>query len=390
MPRPGRVVCSTVITLFLMLALAGPGPAPGDDLSRLEGVVADALGHPLEAASVTLRGEGMQPATVVTAADGSFRFWGVKAVSGYRIAAAKPGYRTVEYDGMRLESGRKRTVRFRLKQPDERDAVVLVSRDPFPYADLVSGFLDGLPVPARVIDLDAEPDPAEAVRHVAAEKPNVILAAGLLAGQLVRSEVRDIPSILTLIDDPRRYDLAAANICFLANNADPAEVVVRLVTLLPHVRRIGLLYDAGRSTLLARDLMAAAEARALEVQLRPCYDPAHVRAALADLVDRIDVLLVFYDPLTVDPVAMNEITGWGLRHRVAVMAAQADWVRHGALLSYGVPLARLGAQVRGMAAELFSGSRHPEEIGLRLPLEPALEINRTTATLIGVSLPGPE
>jgi putative ABC transport system substrate-binding protein len=390
MPRPRPAVSSAAITLFLMLAFAGPGPAPGDDLSRLEGVVADAAGRPLEAASVSLRGEGMQPATVVTAADGSFRFWGLKPVSGYRIAAAKPGYRTIEYDGMRLESGRRRTIRFRLKRPDERDAVVLASRDPFPYAEVVSGFLDGLSVPARVIDLDAELDPAEAVRHVAAEKPNVILAAGLRAGRLVRSEVRDIPSILTLIDDPRQYDLAAANICFLANNADPADVVGRLEALLPHARRIGLLYDADRSMLLARDIMAAAEARGLEVQLQPCYAPAHVREALADLVDRIDVLLVPYDPLAVAPVAMNTIIGWGLRHRVAVIASQAEWMRHGALLSYGVPLEHLGAQAREMAEELLSGSRHPEDIGVRLPLGPVLEINRTTASTIGVSLPEPE
>jgi len=390
MSRPRPVVSSAAITLLLMLALAGPGPAPGDDLSRVEGMVADALGHPLDGARVSLSGPGVQPATVVTAPDGSFRFWGVKAVPGYRIAAAKDGYRTVEYDGLRLESGRKRTVRFRLKRPDERDAVVLVSRDPFPYAGMVSGFLDGLPVPARVIDLDAEPDPAEAVRHVAAEKPNVILAAGLRAGRLVRSEVRDIPSILTLIDDPRRYDLAATNICFLANNADPADVIGRLGALLPRARRIGLLYDAYSSMLIARDLKNAAEERGLEVRLQPCYAPAHVREALADFVDRIDVLLLPYDPLAIAPGAMDEITGWGLRHHVAVMAPEAAWVAHGALLSYGVPPGHLGVQAKEMAAALFSGLRHPEDFGLVLPLGAVLDINRATAATIGVSLPGPE
>jgi len=390
MTRPRPIVTSAAIALFLMLAFAGPGPAPGDDLSRLEGTVADTLGRPLEGASVSLIGAGVQPAMVVTAADGSFRFWGVKAVSGYRIAAAKDGYRTVEYDGLRLESGRRRTVRFRLKHPDERDAVVLVSRDPFPYADMVSGFLDGLSVPARVIDLDAEPDPAETVRQVAAEKPNVILAAGLRAGRLVRREVRDIPSILTRIDDPRRYDLMATNICFLANNADPADVIGRLGALLPHARRIGLLYDADASTLIARDLKTAAEECGLEVRLQPCYAPAHVREALADLVDQIDVLLLPYDPLTVAPGAMNEIIGWGLRHHVAVMAPEAEWVTHGALLSYGVPPGHLGAQAREMAEALLSGSRHPENFGVVLPPGPVLDINRTTAATLGVSLPAPE
>jgi len=387
MPRPRPVVSSAVVTLLLMLALAGPGPAPGDDLSRLEGIVADALGHPLEGASVSLTGAGMQPATVVTAADGSFRFWGVKAVAGYRVAAAKDGYRTVEYDGLRLESGRRRTVRFRLKRPDEREAVVLVSRDPFPYAEMVTGFLDGLSIPARVIDLDAEPDPAQTVRQVEAEKPNVILAAGLRAGRLVRREVHDIPSILTRIDDPRRYDLLAANLCFIANNPDPADVIDHLVTLLPGAGRIGLLYDANSSKLITRDLKAAAEERGLEVQLQPCFAPAHVREALADLVDEIDVLLLPYDPLSITPGTIDEIADWGLQHHVAVMAPGADWVTRGALLSYGVPPEQLGVQAREMASAILSGSRQPEDFGLVFPVGPVLDINRATATTIGVSLP---
>lgn len=390
MSRPRPAFSSALVTLFLMLALAGPGPAPGDDLSRLEGTVADSYGRPLAGASVSLSGAGMQPATVATAADGSFRFWAVKAVSGYRIAAAKDGYRTVEYQGLRLESGRKRTVRFRLKRPDERDAVVLVSRDPFPYAEMVSGFLDGLPVPARVIDLDAEPDPGETVRQVAAEKPSVILAAGLRAGRLVRREVRDIPSILTRIDDPRRYDMKSTNICFLANNADPEDVIGRLVALLPGARRLGLLYDADASELLARDLTSAAGERGLDVQLQPCYAPAHIREALADFVDRIDVLLIPYGPLAVAPGVMDETTEWGLRHRVAVMAPEAEWVAHGALLSYGVPAGHLGVQAREMAVQFFSGARHPEDFGLVLPRGPVLEINRATAAAIGASLPAPE
>jgi putative ABC transport system substrate-binding protein len=390
MARPVAVVLSMSVALVLLLVPAGPGPAAGDDLSRLEGVVADSQGRPLASASVTVRGPGMQPWTVVTAADGSFRFWGLRAVAGYRIAASLPGYRSVEYDGMRLESGRRRIVRFRLKGPDERDAVVLATNDPFPYDALVTAFLDDLGVPARVIDLDAEADPAEAVRHVAAEKPNVILATGLRAGRLVRSEVRDIPSILTLIDDPRRYDLAATNICFLANNPDPEDVIERLKRLLPQARRIGLLYDADRSELLARDLEKAADRSGFVTQVQPCYTPSHVRDALTALTGRVDALVLPYDALSLAPSVVDAVVGWGLRHRVPVVATQAEWVRQGALVSYGVPPDHLGAEARAMALGLLAGSHHPEDLGLKIPRNAVLETNPATAATIGVSLPAGE
>jgi ABC-type uncharacterized transport system substrate-binding protein len=54
-----------------------------------------------------------------------------------------------------------------------------------------------------------------------------------------------------------------------------------------------------------------------------------------------------------------------------------------------VPPESLGAQAREMAIELLAGARHPEDLGVRLPRDPVLEINRATAATIGVSLPEP-
>ena len=90
------------------------------------------------------------PAATVTAADGSFRFWGVKAVAGYSIAAAKDGYRTVEYDGLRLESGRKRLVRFRLKRPDERYVTMLAYDHPAFVEDIARDVAVKLQLDGRV------------------------------------------------------------------------------------------------------------------------------------------------------------------------------------------------------------------------------------------------
>src|SRR3989442_3833934 len=42
---------------------------------------------------------------------------------------------------------------------------------------------------------------------------SLILGTGLRAARLIRREVGDIPSLLTLVTDPRRYDLQTATTC---------------------------------------------------------------------------------------------------------------------------------------------------------------------------------
>jgi len=373
-------------TSLILLCLVAP-PARAVDLAVVTGTVSDYDGRPLVGAEVSLTGVGWRPVTLKTDPNGAYRFWGVRPNSGYSIAASRAGFRAVVYDGITVESSRKRVVRFRLKAPQQREAVLLLSKDPFPFEDLARAFADGLGVPTRRIDLDQEPDPAETVRHVAAEKPNVILSAGLLAGKLVRSEVHDIPSILTLIDDPRRYDLLAPNNCFLTNNPEPADVIGRLAALLPKAKRIGLVYDAQHSELLARDLRDAADERGLHVELRPCYVPAQVGRLLADLPGKVDVVMVPYDPLSVAPGVLDTILGWAHRQRMPLFAPQSEWVDGGALLSYGVPPGRLGEQARAMARRLLDQSAHPADIGLQIAAGPVLSVNAITASEFGLSLP---
>jgi ABC-type uncharacterized transport system substrate-binding protein len=364
-----------------------PCAVPASELASVAGVVADTSGSPLAGAHVTLEGTGVSPSNFVTRADGAFRFWAVKPDAGYHIRATMDGYRTVEYEGLHIESSRRRDVNFRLKRPGEWEAVVIASRDPFPYTGLVAGFEAGLGLPMRLVDLDGEQDPRDAVRRVAAEKPNVILAAGLSAGRLVRSEIPDVPSILALIDDPRRYDLEAPNICFLASNPDPAALLDRLAVLLPGTRRIAVLYDADPSELLARDIRSAATERGLEVETLPCYGTSDLVRALAAMPAPPDALIVPYDGLAIAPGAREAISRWALHHRVRLLAPRSAWLEKGALMSLEVPDERLGAEAAAMALDILFGGRQPQDIGVRVPEVMRLAVSHDVAAALGLSLP---
>ncbi len=388
MRRADRTTALSGVLIVLGLSLAAPAHLTrAESTAVLTGVVADAEGRPLAGARVTLSGNGVGTPSTLTRVDGTYRFPALRPFRQYRVAVEEPGYRAVEYEGMRLEPDRTRAISFRMKKPGERDVAVLVTRDPFPYEDLVRAFKERLAVPVRVIDLDAEPDPAETVRRVAAERPNLILGAGLRAARLIRWEVREVPSILTLIDDPRRYDLEAANLCFIANNPDPDELLRRVVALLPQARDIGLVYDAQTSSLVARDLREAVERRGLRAALRPCYGPKEMSAELETLRGRVDALLVPRDPLASTSPALERITSWAQRNHVPVIGPGPEWVRHGALFSYSLPPERLGEEAFRIAAQILFHTGQPADFHLRTPEHALLAVNRETAAKLGVSIP---
>lgn len=384
-----RAVATCVLIISVVTLLPTGNTARASGTATLTGMVADSAGRPLKGAQVTLSGNGVTTVSALTTDRGGYRFPALRPFTVYTISAEHPQYRVIEYDGMRTEPGRTRRVDFRLKRFDEQEVVVLLTRDHFPHEEMVEAFIGQIDVPVRVIDLDDAYDPAEAVRRVRAEKPNVILGAGLTAARLIRREIGDIPSILTLVDEPRKHDLKAVNLCFVSHHPETRDVLDRILAILPEAKRIGLIYDATMSALFARDLRVEAKARGLKVALGPCYDRGDIRGRLKEFHGKIDVLVVPYDPVTVSPSAVKRITRWALTNRVPLAAPNPSWVRGGALFSYGIPLDQLGREASGIATWILREHRPPDDFGKHIirPSVHVLAVNHETAITLDVKVP---
>jgi putative ABC transport system substrate-binding protein len=373
---------------ILLIGVLLPSGLPRAEASTtLSGSVNDTQGRPLEGARVTLSGRGVRTSHLTTEFDGGYRFPALRGGTPYVLTIEREGYGTITYEGLQLESGRARLFDVRLRRPGEREVVVLASRDPFPYEELIEGLDRQLDLPLRVHELDDDPNPEETVRRVRAERPNLIIAAGLRAARLVRREVREIPSILTLISDPRRYDLESANICFVTNHPSPDDLAARLSALLPEARRIGLVYDARDSAFVARDMRRSLRARRMNVEMRPCYHPDEIEEVLDKLLGRVDALVVPYDPLMAAPGISDRVIAWALRQRVPLAAPDAGWVQRGALFSHGVTPATLSFDVAWVASQILFHGRQPIDFGVRNPANRVLAVNEGTAFALGIEIP---
>jgi putative tryptophan/tyrosine transport system substrate-binding protein len=356
-------------------------------VATISGVVADATGAPLGEAHVTLSGDGIATLRIITDTHGHYRFPAILPHHVCSVAAERQGFRSVVYDGMLSESGRTRIVNFRLKHPNDLDIVVLVTRDPFPYEEFVRGLTARAGVPVRVEDLDRETDPAEAVRRVRAEHPNLIVGAGLRSARLIRREIVDVPSILTLITDPRRHDLESETIGILMNQPDADDLFERVASVLPHLHRVGLVYQADTSSLLAHDLRMAAEHRGFAVELAPCRSIDDLPRALDELRGRIDALVVPNDDMTSTRRAQDIMISWSLKNHVPLAAPMPDWVQRGALLSYGPSYERLGEEASRVAGQILHGEFQPADLHVTRSRDFDLAVNQSTAAVLGIEIP---
>src|SRR5947208_10259702 len=368
--------------LFLCITLEA-----SQEVATISGSVADSSGTPIPGALVTLSGDGIATSLASTDARGHYRFPAIPPHHTCSVTAEEAGFRSLAYSGISSEPGRRRTVNFRLKHPGDHDIVALVTRDPFPYEEFIRGFEAHVGVPVRVVELDRERDAAETVRRVRAEHPDLIVGAGLRAARLIRRDVPDIPSILTLITDPRRYDLEAETIGFLINQPDSDRLFERVASVLPHLRRVGLVYQADTSSLLARDLKDSAQRRGLTVELRLCRTAGELLPALNGLRGRIDVLIAPNDDLTSTRRAQDIITSWSLKNHVPLAVPTPEWVEHGALFSYGASYERLGEETSRVAQEILRGVFQPSDFKILRSREFELAVNGSTAKLLGVEIP---
>jgi ABC-type uncharacterized transport system substrate-binding protein len=356
-------------------------------LSAVEGTIVDAQEHPIEDASVTLR--GLRGGVHRTRSDGQgiFRFPAAAVGEVYILEVDADGFRGIAYDGFRLEANRPSRFAVRLKHPGEREVAVFLSRDPYPFDDLLRGFLQDLGVPARVFDLDREENPGELVRRVRAERPNLVVGSGLLAARLVRRDIPDVPAILSLLGDPRLHDLEAVNLAYLPMNAPPEEAIARLRAVLPSARRLGLLFDARDASLVARDLGSEARRAGLSVISQPCYSVTKLPEALAHLHNRIDSLIVPFDPLSNESAALDEITHWALQEKVALVAPGPEWVKRGALFCYGPTSETLGRELSRLAGQVLFQGQQASQLSAHARTTPFFAVNATTALALGIQLP---
>jgi putative tryptophan/tyrosine transport system substrate-binding protein len=222
---------------------------------------------------------------------------------------------------------------------------------------------------------------------------DVILTPGPAATAAVRSATSSIPIVMIASTDPRT--LGAAGLAHPGGNVTGLTIgqpelvndkrLEILKEALPGLRRVATVWDVSDKAAGEKSLVAAA--KAMKIDLRQ-FDIASVtdyaRAFATAKQWRAGAVLLVEGPRAVVNRAI--IAKLGLKHRLPVMAQFSRLVEAGGLMSYGPDLTDLFDRAASYVDKILRGSR-PGELPIEQPTKFALVLNRTTARVLGISIP---
>ena len=234
---------------------------------------------------------------------------------------------------------------------------------------------------------------AQAVaRKFVADKVDLILAIATPVAQAVANVTKDIPVVITAVTDPvaaglaQSLELPRGNITGTTDMNPVGLQIELLIKLVPGVKRLGIIYNAGETNSLVQVKLARDVAERLQLQLveTTVSGTNDVMQATQSLMGKVDALYIPTDNTVVS--AIQAITGVAAKAQVPVMVCNGELVENGALVALGLDYYQLGRQAGEIAIRVLNGA-NPGEIPIEGQTEYHLVINGAVADALGIKIP---
>ena len=241
---------------------------------------------------------------------------------------------------------------------------------------------------------------ADRIRAYAAElvalAPDVLVGNGTAALTALRDATRSIPIVFVLVNDPVGQG-------FIANLARPGGNITgfsfleysmvgksleMLRQLAPNVHRVAIMFNpatAPHYTVFLRSFETVPPPSPLEIKATPVGTEADIEQAVAKLAKEPGSgLLVPPDTFTV--VHRDLVISSAAQHRVPAIFTYRQFVREGALISYGPETTDIFQRSASYVDRILKGA-NPGDLPAQAPTKFELAINVRTARTLGLDVP---
>jgi putative tryptophan/tyrosine transport system substrate-binding protein len=289
----------------------------------------------------------------------------------------------------------------RAQQADKLPTIGFLGSDPVGFSPWTAPFVARLRelgwIEGRTVSIEYRWSEGRTKRYVEIAEEfvrlnvNVIVTVGS-AVPSVKQATTIIPIVFAVAIDPVASGLVASlakpggNVTGLSiQAADLASKRLEILReIVPSLRQLAVMANAGNAqpVLEAKETQAAARALGLEVvplEIRRAEDIAPAFQAL-----KADALYVAIDQLMVANRA--RILTFALSARLPVITSIRDFVKDGALISYGPSYPDLFRHSADIVDKILRGTK-PNDIPVEQPTKFELVINLTTAKALGLAIP---
>jgi putative ABC transport system substrate-binding protein len=269
------------------------------------------------------------------------------------------------------------------------EIVILKSADLAAYNQAVAGFKATMPPSTTFTEYDMQGDVARGqklARKIRASDAMLLLAVGVKAALVAKLEIVDIPVIYCMVLDPAKHDLRAPNMTGIRLDIPIERQFTTMRSVLPPVKKIGVLYDPEKTGHLVEEARLIARAVGFEMMARAVHDGKDVPTALRALLPQIEALWLVPDSTVLTEDSLPFVMGTALDTNVPVIGFSSELVRSGALVGLSVNYEDVGRQASVLARKILS--EPARSFTAMLPPERLrLSLNLKTARFLGIVIP---
>ncbi len=259
-----------------------------------------------------------------------------------------------------------------------------------------NGYVEGENLEVDVQNAQGSQDTALLISNkFVSDKKDLIFAIATpsaMASAQATKDHQNIPVIITAVTDPVDAGLAdslespGGNVTG-TTDMNPVKEQLALVKQLTTGTRVGIIYNSGESNSEVQVVIAKAAAAelGLELVITTISNSSEVKAAAESLSSKVDAFYVPTDNTVVSALdSVIEVAG---SNKLPIVAGEAESVKQGALITYGLDYYNLGFQTGQMAAKMLKEGLKPKDMPIESQKQPKLYINETAAKKIGITIP---
>jgi putative ABC transport system substrate-binding protein len=224
-----------------------------------------------------------------------------------------------------------------------------------------------------------------AVEELRKDPPRLVVAFGTQAAIAAKSRLHDVPILYCLALNPVKNDLVGANVGGVRLEVDFSQQFADLEKLVPHLRRMGVIYSeplSGRLVRQARDELKPG----VDLIARDARDPRQAAQFIEEIMGQVDAFWLLWDPVIANVSNFRLLVDLSLKNKVALIAPAPPFVEAGALMSVSADYEKAGQRASEMARLILAGGRAGD-----FPAEPPparlITINATVAQQLHISIP---
>ena len=259
--------------------------------------------------------------------------------------------------------------------------VVIQSVRVRPYKEALEGFKSVCQFEVNKLVI-SESRGEDVIKKVHEIRPNLVVAIGRDALSRAR-EIKNIPVLYLMVLTPPDTLAGERNITGVRMNISQESQLRMFLKVLPHIKRVGLLYNPDNTGNLVQSAREAARKVSIDLVAKEIHRAGEAPASLVDMKGKIDAFWMLPDISVITPETTEFLLLFSLQNKVPILTFSEKYVELGALMSIGIDPFDIGLQAGEMAKKILAEGEVKNVIPVD-PRKPVISINLKIARKLGI------